>query len=75
MSNIKIIITNCFFPTLTETFITRVDMSDLNEVEMAIDECCGQFLDMHNDIINAKLSDLDLETIAEEFCYIVEEVV
>ena len=74
MNNIKIIITNCFFPTITETFITRVDMSDLNEVEMAVDECCGQFLDMYNDVINAKLSDLDLETIAEGFCYVVEEV-
>ena len=58
MKEVDIIVTNRYCPFITETFRTRVDMSDLNEVEMAADECCGEYLDMHHDYYQAALADL-----------------
>lgn len=69
---VKITITNKFIE-VTEVFICyTVDMSDPNEVNYCVSECCGQYLEMHEDIIHAK-EDLDFETIAEACEYIVEE--
>ena len=46
MNTVKITVTNQFCSSIVEEFITRVDISDLEEVEMAAEECCGQYLDM-----------------------------
>ena len=46
MNTIKITVGNSFAHNLTEEFITHVDLSDLDEVEMAAEECCGEYLDM-----------------------------
>lgn len=73
MNTIKIIVSNSFAHNLTEEFITHVDLSDLDEVEMAAAECCGEYLDMHFDFWNTL--DVDFETIADECHYIIEEVV
>ena len=75
MNTIKITISNKFLPQTTpEVFVTRADITDLAEVEMAIEECCGQYLDIHGDIYNAILADVDWETFAEACEYVVEEV-
>jgi hypothetical protein len=71
MATIKITVGNNFTP-VTEEFITKVDITDLDEVEMAADECCGQYLDMHNDIWHTL--DVDFEIIADSCHYIIEEV-
>lgn len=72
MNTVKITVGNSFAHNLTEEFLTRVDLSDLDEVEMAAEECCGEYLDMHSDLWNTL--DVDLEVIAEECFYIIEEV-
>lgn len=74
MNIVKITVTNPYFYGLTETFITKVDLSDLTEVEIAADECCGQYLDMHHDVIVAKCPDVAYEAIAEQCNYIIEEI-
>jgi hypothetical protein len=72
MHTIKITVGNSFAHNLTEEFITRVDLSDLDEVEMAAEECCGEYLDMHSDLWHTL--DVDFEMIADECHYIIEEV-
>ena len=72
MNTIKITVGNNFSPNLIEEFITHVDLSDLDEVEIAAAECCGEYLDMHSDLWNTL--DVDFETIADECYYIIEEV-
>lgn len=75
MSTLKITITNGYLCNLVETFICpNVDMSDPEEVEYCIDECCGQYLDMHSDAIYAICPDVNSETLAEACEYLVEEV-
>ena len=75
MSTVKITVSNEFLPSIApEVFVTKVDITDLAEVEMAIEECCGVYLDMHGDIYNAVLADVDWETFAEACYYTVEEV-
>lgn len=70
---VKITITNKFIG-VTEVFICyAIDISDPNEIDYYVSECCGQYLEMHEDIIHAK-ADLDFETIAEACEYIVEEL-
>jgi hypothetical protein len=70
---VKITITNKFIG-ITETFICyAIDMSDPNEVDYCISECCGQYLEMHEDVIH-NCPDVDFETIAEACEYIVEEL-
>ena len=72
MNTIKITVGNSFAHNLTEEFITHVDLSDLDEVEMAAAECCGEYLDMYSDLWNTL--DADWETIADACHYIIEEV-
>ena len=72
MNTIKITVGNSFAHNLTEEFITRVDLSDLDEVEMAAEECCGEYLDMHSDLWHTL--DVDFEMIVDECHYIIEEV-
>ena len=74
MNMVKITVTNAFYSSVVEEFITRVDLSDLEEVEMAVEECCGQYLDMHHDIYSCALPDIDWDTFAEACEYIIEEV-
>ena len=75
MKALKITITNDYFPHVIETFMQpAVDILDRDEVEYAIEECCGEYLDMHGDVINMLTSDIDFETIAEACRYIVEEI-
>lgn len=72
MATINITVRNPFSPNLTEVYTCfDVDISDLNEVEYCASECCGQFLDEHEDIWNAL--DTPFETIAEACEYIIEE--
>ena len=75
MNTVKITVSNGFFRSIKKEFITRVDLSDLNEVEMAADECCGQYLELHGDLIHALTPDVDWETLAEACDYMIEEVV
>lgn len=75
MNTVKIPVSNGFFRGVKEEFITRVDLSDLNEVEMAADECCGQYLELHGDLIHALTPDVNWETIAEACDYMIEEVI
>ena len=74
MKEVDITVTNCYCPFIIETFRTRVDISDLNEVEMTADECCGQYLDMHHDYYQTQLADLDWDTFTEGCVYVIEEV-
>ena len=74
MTNLKVTVTNPYLPTVTETFYCfHIDISDLEELEMAADECCGQYLDMHGDAIHATCPDIPWETLAEACEYVVEE--
>lgn len=74
MNTIKITIGNRFLPNVIEEFITSVDIADLEEVEMAANECCGEFLNTHSDIYNSLLPDIDWEAYAEACFYSIEEV-
>lgn len=76
MGAIKITVTNSFFPGIVETFhCIDVDLNDLQEVEYCAEECMGQYLDMHGDLIYAKTPDVDSEVIAEACDYMIEEVI
>lgn len=72
MNTIKVTVGNGFVPNLIEEFITHVELSDLDEVEMAAEECCGEYLDMHSDVWHTL--DANFETIAEACYYTIEEV-
>ena len=72
MSNIKITISNPYLINGTEEFYTRVDMSDLPEVEMCVSECIGIYLEMHEDQIHAL--DASYDSILDACEYMVEEV-
>lgn len=72
MLNIKVTVGNEYAPRLIEEFFTRVDIKDIDEVEMCADECCGQYLDMHNDVWHTL--DTNFEEIAEACWYTIEEV-
>ena len=75
MRAIKVAVGNRFIPSVIEEFICfDVDISDKNEMEYCAEECCGQYLDMHGDIYNAVLADVDWETFAEACYYTIEEV-
>ena len=75
MSVIKVTVANAYLHNLKEEFYCiDVDMSDLEEVEMAAEECCGEYLDMHADAIYAICPDVGSEAIAEACSYIIEEV-
>lgn len=75
MSNVIITIGNEYFPSIFEKFYhPMVDMFDTEELEYIVDECCGQYLDYHGDLIRALTPDLDSEELAEACFYIIEEV-
>ena len=74
MNTIKVTVGNSFFHGVIEEFITAVDISDLDEVEMAAGECCGEYLELHGDLIHALTPDIDWETIADACFYSIEEV-
>lgn len=75
MSCLKVTVSNNYLPHIIESFYCiRVDISDPDEVEMCADECCGNYLDMHHDIIIANCPDIASEELAEACYYIIEEV-
>ena len=75
MAIAKVTVLNSFLPGIIEEFICRdVDFSDLQELEYCAEECCGEYLNMHHDVIRINLPDLTDETIAEECNYMIEEV-
>jgi hypothetical protein len=69
LTTVKITITNPYIK-IAEEFLTRVNLSDLTEVDMATDECCGQYLDMYAD----KAPGVDFAQLADACEYILEEV-
>ena len=74
MATIKVTVKNGYLHGIVEEFICcNVDVSDLAEIDYCVDECIGQYLDMHGDAICARCPDLDMETINDSFIYIVEE--
>ena len=74
MENIIITIGNEYFPGITEEFCHPfVDITDLEELDYIIDECCGIYLDLHDDLIQAFPSEGTREEIAEACFYLVEE--
>jgi hypothetical protein len=74
MNAVKITVSNSYFSQINEEFYTHVDLSDLDEVEMAAEECCGEYLNLHGDLIQALTPDLDWEQLADACSYIIEEV-
>ena len=74
MNAVKITVSNSYFSEINEEFYTHVDLSDLDEVEMAAEECCGEYLNLHGDLIQALTPDLSWEKLAEACFYIIEEV-
>ena len=74
MKNIKITVGNHFIPNVFETFITYADITDLIEMEYVANECCGKYLDMHGDIYNSVLPDVDWDAFSEACFYSIEEV-
>jgi hypothetical protein len=72
-NTIRVTVRNSYLHRITEEFIcSGVDVSDLEEMEYCAEECVGQYLDMHTDIINRL--DVDFETLAEACYYSIEEV-
>ena len=74
MQKVLITVGNEYLPNVIEEFITRVDMSDLEEAAMAVEECCGRYIDMHEDARHAICPDLDFEKYTEGIFFMVEEV-
>lgn len=75
MKNIIITIGNDYLPGITEDFYHPfVDITDLEEIDYIIDECCGIYLDLHNDLIQALTPNYTREEIAEACFYLIEEV-
>lgn len=75
MAIAKVTVRNRFLVGVVEEFhCIDVDFSDLEELEYCADECCGEYLEMHSDIIKQDLPDLTDEIIAEACSYTIEEV-
>ena len=77
MTNIRIVIENAYVPNIQEEFIYPcVDISNEEEVEEALAECCEEFLDIYHDYIGAKLYDLPVDSLMEGFkTYLIEEFI
>lgn len=73
MSIIKITVMNDYICNTRETYVYSVDITDKEEIDAIAEECCGNFLDNHNDVFNTL--DIDFETFAEACTYTIEEVV
>lgn len=53
MATLKVTVGNRYMGGVVEEFICHnVDISKLEEVNYAIDECVGAFVDMHEDFFN-----------------------
>lgn len=53
MAMLKVTVGNRYMGGVVEEFIClNVDMSELEEVNYAIDECVGAFVDMYGDFFN-----------------------
>lgn len=75
MAIAKVTVRNSFLNGVIEEFYCiNVDFSDLEELEYCADECCGEYVELHSDIIRQCLPDVDDEVIAEAFSYTMEEV-
>lgn len=76
MNTIKVTVSNGFFHGIIEEFYcSNIDTSDLQEMEYCAEECCGQYLELHGDLICAMTPDVNFETIAQACTYLIEEVV
>ena len=73
MVTVKVTVGNELTPGLVEEFITRVDISDLAEVEMCASECMGVYLEMHEGVWPT--IDASFDVIADSCFYTLEEVV
>jgi len=75
MNAIKVTIGNSYLHGLIEEFICdRVDITNKEEMEYCAEECVGAYLDMHADVIFAKLPDVNSDEIYDACYYTIEEV-
>ena len=74
MNKVIITVGNNYIPFITEEYETRVDMTDLAEINMAVSECCGHYLEVHEDIYHASCPDLTWDDFIEGIFYMIEEV-
>ena len=73
MGSIKVTVGNSYLFSVIEEFIcSNIDISDKEEMEYCAEECVGQYLEMHNDIINTL--DADWDSVVEACYYSIEEV-
>ncbi len=73
MGSIKVTVGNSYLFSVVEEFIcTNVDILDKEEMEYCAEECVGQYLEMHNDLIN--ILDADWDSVVEACYYSLEEV-
>lgn len=74
MTSVIVTVKNTFLHGVEEVFDCRgLDMSDLDEVQYCIDECCGIYLDKHLDKILKNNPSLLPEVVAMECNYTLEE--
>ena len=75
MNAIKVTVGNSYLHNLTEEFICyQVDTTNKEEMDYCAKECVGAYLDMHADVIFAKVSDIDSDKIYDACYYMIEEV-
>lgn len=76
MNTIKVTVGNHFFHGVIEEFIcSKVDISDLEEMEYCAEECVGQYMDMHEDMARGYCPDISYEDLVEACYYSIEEVI
>ena len=73
MATVKVIVGNYFAEGLIEEFVTKVDITDLAEVEMCASECMGAYLEMHEGVWPT--IDASFDVIVDACFYTLEEVV
>ena len=72
MGTIKVTVINQFLPHNPEEFIcSNVDISDLQEMEYAAEECVGAYVDMYSEQIEKMNFD---KNIAEYCEYLIEVI-
>ena len=73
MAIIKVTIKNGYLHNITEEFVcSNVDISILDEIDYCVEECVGQYLEMHEDVIHTL--DASWDQIADACHYTIEEV-
>lgn len=73
MGTIVVTVGNRYLHGITEEFICRnVDVSDYDEMEYCAEECVGEYLDMHADVIHSL--DVSYDALYDECYYSIEEV-